>query len=96
MLLRCLPECHVFLSTPPIPAPNPCWPRVKEAMLDSANERITELKALAAAAAEEGGEARLALEQLEDELRALQGGESDKQHSLRRAGDRALVGQLGP
>lgn len=57
--------------------------RVKEAMLDSANERIAELKSAAAAADEAAEEARLAAEEVEEELRAREGNDSDKQHSLR-------------
>lgn len=52
-------------------------------MLDSANERIAELKSTAAAAQATAEEARLVAEEAEEELRAREGNESDKQHSLR-------------
>ena len=57
--------------------------RVKEAMLDSANERIVELKSAAAAAQAAAEEAHLAADEAEEELRAREGNDSDKLGSLR-------------
>ncbi len=52
-------------------------------MLDSANERIVELKSAAAAAQAAAEEARLAADEAEEELRAREGNDSDKLGSLR-------------
>lgn len=52
-------------------------------MLDSANQQIAELKTAALAAQEAADEARAFAEEAEEELRAREGSESDKQHSLR-------------
>lgn len=57
--------------------------RVKEAMLDSANERIAELKSAVAAAQAAAEEARLAAEEAEDSLRAQEGSDTDKLGGLR-------------
>lgn len=57
--------------------------RVKEAMVDSANERIADLKRAVAAAQAAADDALREAEEAEEQLRALQGGDADKQESLR-------------
>lgn len=52
-------------------------------MVDSANERIADLKKAAAEAGAAAEEARLVAEEAEEELQALQAGDADKQESLR-------------
>ena len=62
----------------------PC--RVKEAMVDSANERIADLKRGVAEAHAAADEARAAADEAEEELAALRCGDADRQDSLRCVG----------
>jgi Tfp pilus assembly protein PilX len=52
-------------------------------MVDSANERIADLKRAVAAAQAAADDALREAGEAEEQLRALQGGDADKQESLR-------------
>jgi len=52
-------------------------------MVDSANERLAELKRAVADAQAAAREARAAADEAEDELAAMRGGEADRQENLR-------------
>lgn len=60
------------------------WPRrIKEAMVDSANEQVASLKRGLVDAQAAAAEARALADEAEDELAALRAGEGDKLESLR-------------